>query len=228
MGARGLIWVTRSEPGATATGQALIRRGYAPLIDPVIEVVVRAATVDLDRFAAVALTSAHGARALATLTSRRDRPVFTVGDATAEAARQAGFGDVRSASADGAALATILSHAPPDGPVLWVRGRDAAFDLVSALAGIVEVKPLVAYAAEPRRPDAALLAAEEGRIATVLIHSPRGARLAVEALGDRPCPPAVCLSDAAADAWPGPILAVAATPDEPALLDALGKARPPV
>ena len=228
MGARDLIWVTRSEPGAAVTAQALNALSFTPLVDPVIEVVAHAVDIDLDPFAAVALTSAHGGRALAKLTSRRDRPVFTVGDRTAEISRQAGFRDVRSASADGAALATILSHAPPDGPVLWVRGRDAAFDLVSALAGIVEVKPLVAYAAEPRRPDAALLAAEEGRIATVLIHSPRGARLAADALGNRPCPPAVCLSDAVAGAWPGPILAVAATPDEPALLDALGKARPPV
>lgn len=228
MDRRGLIWVTRSEPGAGATAQALMRLGHAPLIDPVVEVVPRAATVDLDRFAAVALTSAHGARALATLTSRLDRPVFTVGDATAEAARQAGFGEVRSASADGAALADLLMAETPPGAVLWVRGREAAFDLASALTGVVEVKPLVAYAAEPRRPDAAILAAEEGRIATVLIHSPRGARLAADALGPRPLPPAVCLSDAAAAAWPGPVLAVAAAPDEPALLDALGKARPPV
>lgn len=227
MDGRGLIWVTRSEPGATATGQALSALGYTPLVDPVLHIVKRAVDVDLDLFAAFALTSAHGARALADLRPR-DRPVFAVGDSTAEVARQAGFHDVRSASADGAALAELLRREQPDGPVLWVRGRDAAFDLAGALAGVVEVKPLVAYAAEPRRPDAALLAADEGRIATVLIHSPRGARLTADALGDRPPLPAVCLSGAVADAWPGPVLAVAATPDEPALLDALGKARPPV
>lgn len=258
MAGPGRIWLTRSRPGAEADAAALAALGHAPLIDPVLEIVPVPVTVDLEPVAAVAVTSAAAVRALAALTPRRDRPLFAVGAATAAAARAAGFEEVDAGDeadgdaggGDAAALAARLVRAAPPGrapwpvpwPVLWPRGREVAADLAAlafALApGRVEIRPVVVYAAEPRRPDAALAAVAAGEVAAVLLHSPRGARAAAEALraaGLAP-PPAIALSPAVAAAWPGPVLAVAARPDADALkeavgralADALGKPRPPV
>jgi uroporphyrinogen-III synthase len=257
MAGPGRIWLTRSRPGAEADAAALAALaalGHDPLIDPVLEIVPVPATLDLAPVAAVAATSAAAVRALAALTPRRDRPLFAVGAATAAAARAAGFEQVdagEEADGDGgggdaAALAARLVRAAPidraPWPVLWPRGREVAADLAAlafALApGRVEVRPVVLYAAEPRRPDAALAAVAAGQVAAVLLHSPRGARAAAEALaaaGLAP-PPAIALSPAVAAAWPGPVLDVAARPDADALreavgralADALGKPRPPV
>ncbi len=250
MAGPGRIWLTRSRPGAEADAAALAALGHDPLIDPVLEIVPVPATVDLAPVAAVAATSAAAVRALAALTPRRDRPLFAVGAATAAAARAAGFEEIDAVEAtdagDAAALAArLVRAAPPDRspwPVLWPRGREVAADLAAlafALApGRVEVRPAVVYAAEPRRPDAALAAVAAGQVAAVLLHSPRGARAAAEALqaaGLAP-PPAIALSPAVAAAWPGPVLAVAARPAGDALreaagralADALGKPRPPV
>ena len=250
MAGPGRIWLTRSRPGAEADAAALAALGHDPLIDPVLEIVPVPATVDLAPVAAVAVTSAAAVRALAALTPRRDRPLFAVGAATAAAARAAGFEDIDAGDetdgGDAAALAARLVRAAPidrsPWPVLWPRGREVAADLAAlafALApGRVEVRSAVVYAAEPRRPDAALAAVAAGQVAAVLLHSPRGARAAAEALaaaGLAP-PPAIALSPAVAAGWPGPVLAVAARPDADALrdavgralADALGKPRPPV
>ncbi|MCZ8195102.1 uroporphyrinogen-III synthase [Brevundimonas sp.] len=242
MAGPGRIWLTRSRPGAEADAAALAALGHAPLIDPVLEIVPVPVTVDLEPVAAVAVTSAAAVRALAALTPRRDRPLFAVGAATAAAARAAGFEEVDAGDeadgdgggGDAAALAArLVRAAPPDRspwPVLWPRGREVAADLAAlafALApGRVEIRPVVVYAAEPRRPDAALAAVAAGQVAAVLLHSPRGARAAAAALqaAGLPPPPAIALSPAVAAAWPGPVLAVAARPDAAALRDALGRA----
>ncbi|MFN7230609.1 MAG: uroporphyrinogen-III synthase [Brevundimonas sp.] len=251
MAGPGRIWLTRSRPGAEADAAALAALGHAPLIDPVLEIVPVPVTVDLEPVAAVAVTSAAAVRALAALTPRRDRPLFAVGDATAATARAAGFEDIDAGDetdedagggdaggGDAAALAARLVRAAPPGrapwpvpwPVLWPRGREVAADLAAlafALApGRVEIRPVVVYAAEPRRPDAALAAVAAGQVAAVLLHSPRGARAAAAALqaAGLPPPPAIALSPAVAAAWPGPVLAVAARPDAAALRDALGRA----
>lgn len=250
MAGPGRIWLTRSRPGAEADAAALAALGHAPLIDPVLEIVPVPATLDLAPVAAVAVTSAAAVRALAALTPRRDRPLFAVGAATAAAARAAGFDQVDAGedtdAGDAAALAARLVRAAPHDrspwPVLWPRGREVAADLAAlafALApGRVEIRPVVVYAAEPRRPDAALAAVAAGQVAAVLLHSPRGARAAAAALeaAGLASPPAIALSPAVAAAWPGEVLAVAARPDADALrealgralADALGKPRPPV
>lgn len=238
----GRIWLTRSRPGAEADAAALAALGHDPLIDPVLEIVPVPATVDLAPVAAVAATSAAAVRALAALTPRRDRPLFAVGAATAAAARAAGFEEVDAgdeadedaSGGDAAALAARLVRAAlfdrAPWPVLWPRGREVAADLAAlafALApGRVEVRPVVVYAAEPRRPDAALAAVAAGQVAAVLLHSPRGARAAAAALqaAGLPPPPAIALSPAVAAAWPGPVLAVAARPDAEALREAVGRA----
>ena len=53
--------------------------------------------------------AANGARALARATQRRDLPVLAVGDATARAAREAGFESVTSAGGDVGDLAPLAA-----------------------------------------------------------------------------------------------------------------------
>jgi len=91
------VWVTRAEPGAARTAVRLTALGFEPLVAPVLAIRPLSPAIDLTDIAALAFTSVNGVAAFAARTPERDRPVFTVGDATAQAARDAGFTDVRSA-----------------------------------------------------------------------------------------------------------------------------------
>lgn len=181
------------------------------------------AAPDLTGIAALAFTSRNGVDAFAALSDDRSRPVFTVGDATAEAARAAGFDPVHSAAGALGELARLLAEAAP-GPVLAPGALEPAGDLAALLAGRVEVRALPVYEA------VGTAAAAPAAFDAVLIHSPRAAR-ALAALGPFAGQAAVVISDAAAAALadtPGLEIRVAARPDEAALFEALGKPAPRV
>jgi len=130
------IWVTRAEPRAAATAARLRALGFDPVVVPVLEAQpITGAVIDLDGVDALAFTSAAGIAAFAALTGERDRAVFTVGDATAKAAREAGFADVRSAGGDVHALADLIAAAtPPPSLVLNPTAAEPAADLPALLA----------------------------------------------------------------------------------------------
>lgn len=129
---------------------------------------------DLAAFTALVFTSRNGVSAFAALTPRRDRPVFTVGDATAEAARAAGFADVLSADgAIGDLAALLLAHLGPDDRILAAVAARPVADLGALLAGRIAVESLAVYDAV----DTAAAAPEA--IDAVLIHSPRAAEALV-------------------------------------------------
>lgn len=149
--------------------------------------------------------------------------MFTVGDATAGAARAAGFAEVRSAGGALEDLARLLAREAP-GPVLAPGALEPAGDLPALLAGRVEVLALPVY--ETIATGAAAPAAFDA----VLVHSPRGGR-ALAALEPRGGAVATAISPAAAaplDGLPGLEIRIAARPDEAALLQALGKPAPRV
>lgn len=178
---------------------------------------------DLTGIAALAFTSRNGVDAFAALSDDRSRPVFAVGDATAEAARAAGFSRVRSASGALGDLARLLA-AEAAGPVLAPGALDPAGDLAALLAGRMEVRALPVYQAVETG------AAAPAAFDAVLIHSPRAAR-ALAALGPFAGQAAAVISDAAAAPLadtPGLDIRVAARPDEAALFEALGKPAPRV
>ena len=163
------------------------------------------------RFQAVLLTSANGARAFAEATEERACPVLAVGDATARAARGAGFADVASASGDVGALAALAraSLKPEGGPLLHVAGSVVAGDLGRLLgeAGFT-VERLAAYRAEAATalPAVAADGLRAGRFDGAVFFSPRtaatfarlsaGAGLASSTAGLE----AFCLSQPVADA----------------------------
>ena len=78
--------------------------GVESLIEPVIDIhpLNDVQLPNLDKMQALLLTSANGVRAFAERQAGAlpDLPVFCVGDATARAARAAGFGNVESAGGD--------------------------------------------------------------------------------------------------------------------------------
>lgn len=166
------VWITRAEPGVERTAAALTTRGFTPVRAPVMALVPLDTPLDLGDVGGLAFTSRNGVAAFIARTARRDWPVFTVGDATAEAARAAGFAAVRSA--DGAIddlVALIAAAWPADGGLILAPGaREPAGDLTGQLAGRVTVRAVPLYAAVDTG------VAVPGNLDVVLIHSPRAAR----------------------------------------------------
>lgn len=96
---RKTVWVTRTQPGADATAKKLTALGFTPIIAPLLHISppedmpIPPVSDDVLIF-----TSKNALHAFRDLTDRRHWPVITVGDGTAEIARQIGFQDVRSAA----------------------------------------------------------------------------------------------------------------------------------
>lgn len=195
----GTVWITRAQPGAAATARRIGALGFSAVVDPLLEIRDLAPAVDLAEVAALAFTSANGVEAFCKLTWARDLPVFTVGEATAQAARAAGFADPSSADGDVEALARLIVDTRP-GSVLCVGAREPAADLPALLAAArIEAHALAVYAAEERAPHAETLE----RLTTfeaVLLHSPRASRSLAAILKRRAAPTlrALCLSPAVA------------------------------
>lgn len=223
------VWITRAEPGAARTAARLRDIGLEPIIAPLLAIENLTPPVpDLAPFNALAFTSVNGVTAFAALTPERGCPVFAVGDATAQAARDAGFDDVRSASGDLHALARLIASELNDASVLVPQAETPAGDfdaaLIAARARNISIQPLIVYRAQrtstaiPRTFDA------------ILIHSPRAAKiLAEQDIARLSHAVTACISPPAA----APLIAlgltpaVAQTPDEASLLTilkaALGK-----
>ena len=164
------VWVTRAEPGAGRTAARLRELGYHPIIAPVLKIErIEGVRIDLDAVAALAFTSINGVSAFAELSDRRDLPTFCVGDATADAARELGFTEVRSASGDVQALGRLIAAAAPQGAVLVPGAEQPAGDLGAAAGGSIPIRRLPVYRTVETKlePPPACDA--------VLIHSPRAA-----------------------------------------------------
>ncbi|MHB8530153.1 MAG: uroporphyrinogen-III synthase [Caulobacteraceae bacterium] len=212
------VWVTRARPGAGGTARRLAARGFEPVVAPLLEVREFEVAVDLTGVGALAFTSAAGVRAFARRSAERSLTVFAVGDATARAARAAGFAEVASARGAVGDLAALIAARGGEftGEVLHPSAAELAGSLAGARAvAVYETRP----AALPALLDRASLHA-------VLLHSPKAARLLAGILRSSPVSDlmAVCLSRAvAAPLAPLPLeVRIAAKPHEEALLDLLG------
>jgi uroporphyrinogen-III synthase len=226
------VWVTRAEPGASRTAARLRDMGLEPLVHPLLAVEhLKPALPDLDRFAALAFTSANGVAAFAALTPRRDRPVFAVGETTAQAARQAGFVAVRSADGDLTALARLIAAELNDAVLLVPLAETPAGDLSAALEAAGARNITVAILSVYRTTHTSLIPPV---CDAVLIHSPRAGEALASSMAQPAAVICACISDAAA----APLIALGLTPavserpDEATLLAtlkaALGKRDTPV
>lgn len=125
------VLITRPEEEYADTAAMVQALGYEPLACPMLRIEpVQVDFSDVEAhpqgFAALVFTSVSALPPFCVQCGVRDLPVYTVGDVTAERARQAGFTQVISAAGDIAALEAVLRAAmlPPDKPLLHLSGAD--------------------------------------------------------------------------------------------------------
>jgi len=216
------IWITRTPPHAEGTAERVAALGLTPVIAPVLEAQFEPhVAIDLTGTDALAFTSQHAVQGFARHSRERGLPVFTVGKATADWARAAGFTSVTSAGGDANALADLIAGAEPRPTrVLNPTAREPAADLAALLADRgVTVVPVVVYATV-RRPFREALS----QFDAILVHSARAARVLAADLASDPEAgriDAYAISEAAAAPLRGLGLrsvSVAPRPDEASLL----------
>ncbi len=130
------VLITRPGDDAHETARRLEALGHKPIVAPLLRVYYKDyMQIELAHVQAVLLTSANGARGLRWCTRERDIPIFTVGQKTAEVARDEGFTKVRSADGDATELAqAVLKWADPaKGLLLYAKGANADGRLAAAL-----------------------------------------------------------------------------------------------
>ncbi|MCH7711602.1 MAG: uroporphyrinogen-III synthase [Proteobacteria bacterium] len=231
--------ITRPREDARPLAELLGGRGIECVIEPLLTIEpVKDVQLDFTGVQAVLLTSSNGARALAARETGegaggwRDLPVFAVGEATGNGAREAGCRRVSSAGGDIDALARLVAERldPNRGALLHIAGTDVAGDLAGLLekAGFTVRRAVVYRAREADRISAELIGMiAAGGIDIALFFSPRTAKsfvtLALEAGVSSACEgvTALCLSaavarEAGAIAWNE--VRVAAHPDLDGLL----------
>ncbi len=235
------LLVTRPEPDNERTAAELRARGHEVMLAPMLRI---EPMIDADLgtgpWAAVLITSANGARAIAAHGRRSELmalPVLTVGQASAATARTAGFADVTSADGDGGDLARLAAarFAGAAMPLLHLSGEERARDLAGDLvASGLKVATVVVYRTVKVGifPDNVRAALAAGAIDGVLHFSRRSVESYLDCARDVAGPALVpvhyCLSVRAAEplqAAGASRVRVAAKPDETGLL-ALVTSRP--
>jgi len=207
------LLIVRPQPGADESAARARALGLEPIVAPLFETRALDWTPpDPHLFDAVLLTSANAARlggeSLGPLLAL---PCYAVGERTAEAARAAGFSDVRTGPSDGLALAAMAER---DGAksLLHLGGRDhVALDRAAHIA---------VYASEP----AGTLPPDLGE-AAVLLHSARAASRFAALATDRGAIVIAAISAQVAEVAGGgwKYVAVAAAPRDEALLELAAK-----
>jgi uroporphyrinogen-III synthase len=127
--------------------------------------------LNLSRAGALAFTSRNAVTVFAAIRAERNLPVYATGQATAAAARKAGFERVASADGGIAELAELIIKQRPGVEVVWPGPLEPAGDLVALLAA-----GGVKASLQPIYESVAVGAAAPPRIDAVLVHSPKGGR----------------------------------------------------
>ncbi|MEP6982367.1 MAG: uroporphyrinogen-III synthase [Sphingomicrobium sp.] len=185
------LLVLRPEPGASATVDRARALGLEAVAVPLFEVEpVTWEAPEAGAFDGLLLTSANAVRCGGEgLRSLRGLKAYAVGEATADAAREAGF-DI--AATGEAGVDRLLGSIEPDLKLLHLCGSDR-YEPGRAPQGITRA---TVYRATPvAAPD---LSAAPGSVA--LIHSPRAGRRIAELVADRHTISIAAISQAAADA----------------------------
>src|SRR5438552_2097179 len=240
------VLVTRPSPDDEATASALRARGFEVLRAPMLRFEPVPFHDDADaRYGAIIVTSANALRGIAPhLADSRllKLPLFAVGEHTASAARSAGFGEVIAAKGDAGVLRDLVlagvksKQLKKASTLLYLAGADLARDLAGELGekGFTVVTHttyrMVPAAGLPREICDAFVA---NQVEAVLHYSRRSARAFLDAARaggveiSALALPQCCISAAVAsilrEAGAGQV-AVAASPDENALFEALTRA----
>ena len=184
------VIVLRPEPGASETVRRAQALGLKASSVPLFQVEpVEWTAPDAGGFDALLLTSANAVRhGGAGLQELRGLPVYAVGEATADAARDAGF-EIRSAGESG--VERLLESIAPDLRLVHLCGEHRKASN-SAAHGITAIPVYRAVEC-----DVALDGIEN---TVALIHSPRAGRRLAELVGNRSSIAIAAISQAAAEA----------------------------
>jgi uroporphyrinogen-III synthase len=200
------VLVLRPEPGASATVERARRLGLDAVAAPLFEIEpVAWDAPELAGFDGLLITSANAVRqAGAGLQALRGLEAYAVGEATAEAAREAGF-DV--AATGDAGVERLLASIEPDLRLLHLAGADRK----ECADARQELVPLVTYRSVPTdKPNLP-------RADVALIHSPRAGTRLAELTQERSVLTLVAVSEAAGAAagsgWRAVHIAEAPTDD---------------
>ncbi len=213
------LLVLRPEPGASATARAARAMGLEAIVAPLFTVRALDWHLPDHRPEAVLMTSANAARlagpALASLLSL---PLYAVGEATAAAARAAGFTRIATGK-DGVDAIVARAAADGVGHMLHLAGREHR----TPAAGPLTIEQRLVYAADPvdRLPEQVARALPD---VVALLHSPRAAILLamlVEPNTMRIAAISDATRNAAGEGWRA--VAVAARPTDASLLAAAAK-----
>ncbi|MBN2760556.1 MAG: uroporphyrinogen-III synthase [Rhodobacteraceae bacterium] len=222
------LLLTRPQDSAEEFAKAAAWAG-AVVISPLIEVALRPFDLPLPG-EGVIFTSQHGVRALAALTGRRDWPVWCVGPGTFAAAQALGFTQVHQGAGTADALIAELCAAPPDYPLVHIRGAHVVTDLAGRLSDAgLRARCVIGYDQMecPLNAAARDCLLRSGPV-VLPVFSPRSARLLAQAWAEltAPCAElhALAISEAAANgvgALPLASIWVAPTPDFAGMVQAL-------
>lgn len=177
---RNAVLITRPEPGASATAARVAALGFEPVIAPVTAAApVQAHLPEPANIAAILVTSGNAIQAFSA--AWHGTPLFSVGDATAARAADAGFRGVASARGDAVALAALVRRrlTPANGTLLLASGRGQGMALAEDLrGGGFRVIRRVVYAMAPREalPATAVTALRAGQVQVALFFSAETAR----------------------------------------------------
>ncbi len=233
------LLVTRPEPQGRYSAAALHARGHEAVLAPLLHIEpLPNPDVGAGPWSALLMTSANAVRFLPEHPRRLELlrlPAFVVGSRTGEAARAAGFAQVRSAEGDAEALIALVRRTLAPGRLLYLAGQERAADLAGVLGSAgFRVDTVVVYraAADTKLPDDVAKMLRAGAIDGVLHFSKRsaetflaaaaGSGVAVNALTCKH----FCLSAQVAEALARNAIApifIAARPEEAAVLDLVDK-----
>ncbi len=180
------ILITRPQPQAAATREKLVRNGHYTDVAPMMEIrFLPLRDFQGGRWQGLIFTSANGVKAAEKLTIDRGLPAYCVGDATADAAKSAGFSDVRIAGGNADRLYELIRNRPPPAGATLVHfaGRHIAGNLAERLAADgYRVERVTAYEAERVAAFPSTIAdrIKQGEYDAVLFYSPRTAKIFAE------------------------------------------------
>jgi uroporphyrinogen-III synthase len=240
------VLVTRPSPDNQMTAEALRARGFEAVCAPMLRFEAVPFQDDADsNYGGVIVTSANALRAAAPqLGNSRllQLPLFAVGEHTAAAAREAGFGEVMVAGGDASALRELViagaksKQVKKTSPLLYLAGADLARDLAGELGEkgfTVVTRTTYRMVPVPSLPREICDAFVAERIEAVLHYSRGSARAFLDAARAGGVEisvlslPQCCISGAVAAVFReagATQVTAAASPDEKALLEALERA----
>jgi uroporphyrinogen-III synthase len=173
------VVVTRPHPQGERTAAALAARGHDVWEVPLMR--IEPIEADLSgAWGAVVITSANAPGAISgnlAFAMLLTLPVYAVGRRSAQAAQEAGFGNVTSAGGDVRDLVQLVRerHADASAPLLYLAGENRAADLAAELAahGVAVEMRVVYRAVTAPFPDELVAALEAGGDVQAVLHFSR-------------------------------------------------------